>query len=56
MSAVVASKIKEILKKGGMMCAGDFTDACSAMIEDACKKAAARAKGNGRKTVRPVDL
>ena len=56
MSFVVASKVKEVLKKNGMMSAGDFADACSAMLEEACKKAAARAKGNGRKTVRPVDL
>jgi histone H3/H4 len=56
MSYVVASKVKELLKKHGMMSAGDFAEACSTLVEDACKKAANRAKGNGRKTVRPVDL
>lgn len=56
MSYVVASKIKELLKKQNMMCAGDLADAASAMLEDAVKKAAKRAEENGRKTVRACDL
>jgi len=56
MSYVVASKVKELLKKQGMMSSGDLADAASAMLEDALKKASARAKANGRKTVRPEDL
>ncbi len=56
MSYVVASAIKDLLKKHGMMCAGDFPEAASAAMEDMCKKAAHRAKENGRVTVRPCDL
>ena len=56
MSYVVASKVKELLKGTGMMCSGDLTDAASALLEEAVKKAAARAKENGRKTVRACDL
>lgn len=56
MSYVVASKVKELLKKQGMMSSGDLADAASSMLEDALKKASARAKANGRKTVRPEDL
>lgn len=56
MSYVVASKVKELLKKQDMMTAGDLMDALSAHIEAAVKKAASRAKENGRKTVRACDL
>jgi histone H3/H4 len=56
MSYVVASKLKELVKKLGMMSSGDLSDAASKMLEDAVSKAASRAKANGRKTVRPEDL
>jgi histone H3/H4 len=56
MSYVVASKLKELIKKNGMMSSGDLADAVSALIEEAVKKATARAKANGRKTVRAEDL
>ena len=56
MSYVVASAIKDLLKKHGMMCAGDFPEAASAFLEEAVKKAAHRAKENGRVTTRPCDL
>jgi len=56
MSYVVASKLKDLIKKSGMMSSGDLSDACSGMLEDAVKRAVARAKANGRKTVRPEDL
>ena len=56
MSYVVASKLKELLKKHGMMCSGDLSEAASALLEDAVAKAAGRAKSNGRKTVRADDL
>ena len=56
MSYVVASAVKELLKKHGMMTAGDFTDGVSAFVEEAVTKAAKRAKENGRVTVRPHDL
>lgn len=56
MSYVVASAVRDLLKKHGMMCAGDFPESASAYLEEAVKKAAARAKDNGRVTVRPCDL
>ena len=56
MSFVVASALKEELKKAGMMTAGDFADAMSAYVQAAAKAAAKRAKENGRVTVRPCDL
>ena len=39
-----------------MMTAGDFPEGVSAFVEEAVKKAANRAKENGRVTVRPCDL
>jgi histone H3/H4 len=56
MSYVVASAVKELLKKMSMMTAGDFPEAVSAFVEEAVKKAAQRAKENGRVTVRPADI
>jgi len=56
MSYVVASKIKELVKKQGMMSSGDLADAASKQLEAAISKASTRAKANGRKTVRPEDL
>jgi hypothetical protein len=56
MSYVVASAIKDLLKKEGMMTAGDFPEAASSFLEAKIKKAAKRAKDNGRVTVRGYDL
>jgi histone H3/H4 len=56
MSYVVASKLKELIKKHGMMSSGDLPDGVSTLLEEAVKKAVARAKANGRKTVRNEDL
>ena len=56
MSYVVASAVKDLLKKHGMMCAGDFPEACSKFIEEGVVEAAKRAKENGRVTTRPCDL
>ncbi len=56
MSYVVASKLKELVKKNGMMSSGDLADAVSSLLEDAVAKACSRAKANGRKTVRAEDL
>lgn len=56
MSYVVASKVKELVNKMDMMAAGDLVDGLNAVCEDLLKKAVARAKDNGRKTVRPCDL
>jgi len=56
MSYVVASKLKELVKKHGMMSSGDLADALSKHLEGAVATACNRAKANGRKTVRPEDL
>ena len=56
MSFVVASAVKDAIKKAGMMSSGDLPAAASAVLEESMKKAVARAKANGRKTVRPEDL
>lgn len=56
MSYVVASKLKDLVKKHGMMSSGDLSDAVSAALEGLVAKACDRAKANGRKTVRPEDL
>ena len=56
MSYVVASAIRELLKKQNMMTSGDFPEAVSAAVEEHIKKAAPRAQANGRKTVRKEDL
>ena len=53
---VVASKVKEAVKKYDMNTAGDFTEGLSVNVADMIKTAADRAKGNGRKTVRAADL
>ena len=53
---VVGSKIKEAIKKEGCNTAGDAVDSLSEHVGWLVKKAAARAKANGRKTVRGVDF
>ncbi len=55
-SLVVGSKVKDAIKAEGCNTAGDLTDALSAEVAGLVKKAAARAKANGRKTVRAADL
>lgn len=54
MALVVRSKVKGIVK--GMRFSGDFFDALDKTIGEVVKKAAERAKKNGRATVRPADL
>jgi len=53
---VVASKVKEAVKKHDMNTAGDFPEGLSVKVADMIKTAVDRAKGNGRKTVRAADL
>ena len=55
-SLVVGSKVKEAIKKEDCNTAGDAVDALSEVVAGLIKKAAARAKANGRKTVRGVDF
>lgn len=56
MSYVVTSKVKALIKKHKMNTAGDFVHALDKEIEYHVSKAVARAKSNGRKTVRAGDL
>ena len=56
MGLVVASSIKDVIKKHEMQCAGDFCEALDKKIEALVAEAAARAKSNDRKTVRSGDL
>ncbi|NNG08448.1 MAG: DUF1931 domain-containing protein [Desulfobacteraceae bacterium] len=53
---VYKSKLYEVLKAQGMRLSGDAIDAVDEMVEDAIKKAAERAKANGRKTVKGCDF
>ena len=53
---VVGSKVKEAIKAEGCNSAGDLVDALSAEVAAMVKKAANRAKANGRKTVRAADI
>ena len=55
-SLVVTSKVKEIVKQEEMNTASDFPDALDKIVEEAIRKACARAKSNDRKTVRSGDL
>lgn len=54
MALVVRSKVKAVVK--GMRFSGDFFDALDKAVGELVKKAAERAKKNGRATVRPVDI
>lgn len=56
MSYVVASSVKKFVNDHGMMSAGDLVDGLNKLVEELLKKAAGRAKENGRKTVRSCDL
>lgn len=53
---VVASKVKEAIKAEDCNTAGDAVDALSAEVAKMIKRASARAKENGRKTVRACDF
>jgi histone H3/H4 len=53
---VYKSKLYEVLKEKGMRLSGDAIDAVDDMVEEAIKKAADRAKANGRKTVKGCDF
>jgi histone H3/H4 len=53
---VYKSKLYEVLKAKGMRLSGDAINAVDEMVEDAIKKAAERAKANGRKTVKGCDF
>lgn len=56
MGLVVASGVKEVVKKHEMNCGGDFCEALDKKMEQLVADAVARAKSNDRKTVRSGDL
>ncbi|MBI4170478.1 MAG: DUF1931 domain-containing protein [Candidatus Aenigmarchaeota archaeon] len=56
MGLVVASGVKDAIKKLEMQCAGDFCDALDKKVEQFIAEAASRAKSNDRKTVRAGDI
>ena len=53
---VVGSKVKDMIRKGGLRAAGDLVPAASSAVEGMLKAAMGRCKANGRGTVRPQDL
>ncbi len=53
---VVGSKMKDVVKAAGCMSSGDLIEAVSNKVHEMLEQATARAKGNGRSTVRPYDL
>lgn len=53
---VVQAKVKQLIKKNKMNCASDVMGALTHVIEHNVTKAVARAKSNGRKTVRAADF
>jgi len=55
-SLVVQSKVKELVKKGKMKCSSDVIAAMNTLIQQSVDKGIARAKANGRKTLRAADL
>ena len=53
---VYASRVKEYAKSLGMRFSGDAMAAVNMYMEEMIKKAADRAKANGRKTIQKQDL
>ncbi|MCC6276810.1 MAG: hypothetical protein IT289_02715 [Oligoflexia bacterium] len=53
---VVQAKVKALIKKNKMNCASDVMGALTSVVEHHVSKAVARAKSNGRKTVRANDF
>jgi histone H3/H4 len=53
---VVQSKVKEVIKKNKMNCASDVMGALTTVVTHKITAAVARAKSNGRKTVRANDF
>lgn len=53
---VVASKLKDVVKDANCQSSGDLVEAVSDKVHEMIAAAVARAKANGRATVRPYDL
>jgi len=56
MSYIVKSKIRELAKSLDISISREADDVLSAAVEEIIKKAAKRAEGNGRKTVKARDI
>jgi hypothetical protein len=55
-SIIVQSKVKEAIKALELRTDSNVVDALNAKVHQMLKDAAARAKSNGRGTLRPYDL
>lgn len=53
---IIASKAKDVVKGAGCQSSGDLVEALSNRVHEMIAGAVARAKENGRATVRPYDL
>ena len=50
------TEIREFARMNDLRVSGEFYDALDRLIDEAMRKAAKRASGNGRKTLKSVDL
>ncbi len=53
---LVSSKVKNVIKSEGLMCASETIDALNDCVHCCIKEAMDRAKANGRRTVQAKDL
>lgn len=53
---VVGTKVKDVIKNAKLQSSGELIQAISDHVHHLLADACERAKGNGRKTVRPYDL
>jgi len=56
MAYVKKVEVREFLRRQGLRAAGDIFDALDKAVEWKLKKAVERAKANGRKTVKGIDI
>ena len=52
----VKSKVKEAIKTQDLNCAGDVFDALDSVLNQVLNQGAARARANGRKTIKGHDI
>jgi len=53
---IVASKVREAFKANGFRVSGEFIDEFNTFIGEQLTKVGARARGNGRQTIRSTDI
>ena len=56
MAYVKKTEVREFAKRADLRVSGEFYGAIDRLFEELLSKAARRAKGNGRKTLKSVDL